>query len=180
MSDPNISLIKRVIAVTTQGRGLRGYSVIIGVSDAGMIQWRQNYTGAPWNDIIDIADLKGDKGDNSHIHIKWHSEGSEVLLDTPDTYIGIYADNTVADSETYADYQWFKWKGEKGDPGNLTGPESSVNENIPIFDGIAGDKLKDSGVKLSDKADVTDVEDALALKADITYVNYLAMGGVPA
>ena len=58
-------------------------------------------------------------------------------------------------------------KGDKGDPGNLTGPASSVNENIPIFDGVTGDKLKDSGVKLSDKADVTDVTDALALKAPL-------------
>ena len=45
--------------------------------------------------------------------------------------------------------------------------ESSVNENIPIFDGVTGDKLKDSGVKLSDKADVDDVADALALKAPL-------------
>lgn len=50
----------------------------------------------------------------------------------------------------------------------MTAPESSVDENIPIFDGVTGDKLKDSGVKLSDKADVDDVADALALKADIT------------
>ena len=45
--------------------------------------------------------------------------------------------------------------------------ESAVDENIPIFDGIAGDKLKDSGVKLSDKA-------------DLTYVEYLMMEGDPA
>jgi hypothetical protein len=57
--------------------------------------------------------------------------------------------------------------GPQGDPGNLTGPASSVNENIPIFDGVTGDKLKDSGVKLSDKADVA-------------YVEYLAMEGDPA
>jgi hypothetical protein len=49
------------------------------------------------------------------------------------------------------------FKGDKGDPGNLTGPASSVNENIPIFDGVTGDKLKDSGVKLSDKIDSSDV-----------------------
>ena len=72
------------------------------------------------------------------------------------------------------------FKGDKGDPGNLTGPASSVNENIPIFDGVTGDKLKDSGVKLSDKADVGDVADALALKADLTYVEYLMMEGDPA
>lgn len=59
------------------------------------------------------------------------------------------------------------FKGDKGDPGNLTGPESSVDSNIPVFDGITGDKLKDSGVKLSDKA-------------DLTYVEYLMMEGDPA
>ena len=62
----------------------------------------------------------------------------------------------------------------------LTGPASSVDENIPIFDGVGGDLLKDSGVKLSDKADVTDVANALALKADVTYAEYLMMEGDPA
>jgi hypothetical protein len=62
----------------------------------------------------------------------------------------------------------------------LTGPASSVDENIPIFDGVAGNLLKDSGVKLSDKADVTDVANALALKADVTYAEYLMMEGDPA
>ena len=57
----------------------------------------------------------------------------------------------------------------------MTGPASSVNENIPIFDGIAGDKVKDSGAKLSDKADVTYVANALALKADVTYTEYLML-----
>ena len=49
----------------------------------------------------------------------------------------------------------------------MNAPASSVNENIPIFDGVTGDKLKDSGVKLSDKADVA-------------YVEYLMMEGDPA
>jgi len=58
------------------------------------------------------------------------------------------------------------FKGDKGDPGNLTGPASSVNENIPIFDGVTGDKLKDSGVKLSDKADITALETEKKLLMD--------------
>ena len=71
-------------------------------------------------------------------------------------------------------------KGDKGDPGNLTGPATSTDGNVPIFDGVGGDMLKDSGVKLSDKADVDDVADALALKADLTYIEYLMMEGDPA
>ena len=66
-------------------------------------------------------------------------------------------------------------KGDKGDPGNLTGPESSTDGNVPIFDGVDGDLLKDSGFKLSDKADVADVADALALKADADDVAQLAL-----
>lgn len=101
--------------------------------------------------------------------------------------------NTWSDSYTAGDFyarfstdggsNWgagIMFRGPKGDPGNLTGPASSVDENIPIFDGVAGNLLKDSGVKLSDKANVTDVTDGLALKADITYVEYLMMEGDPA
>ena len=147
------------------------------------IQWKR--TGeTTWTTLITLAAIKGDKGlkgdtgapgEPAHIHIKWHAEGSTILLDTPEAYVGIYSDNTEEDSALYDDYQWYKSKGEKGDPGNMTGPASSVNENIPIFDGIAGDKVKDSGAKLSDKADVTYVADALALKADVTYTEYLML-----
>ncbi len=44
--------------------------------------------------------------------------------------------------------------------------ESSVNENIPIFDGVEGNRLKDSGVKLSDKADITALETEKKLLMD--------------
>lgn len=166
MSNPiNITLTKKKISVVAAGRGLRGYAVEIRV-DSGYIQTKYEYE-TEWTNLIPLSALIGPQGLASYIHIKWHTEGSEILLDTPDAYIGIYADNTEADSTIYDDYQWYKTKGEKGDPGNLTGPASSVNENIPIFDGIAGDKLKDSGVKLSDKA-------------DLTYVEYLMMEGDPA
>ena len=74
-----INLTKKVINAVTQGRGLRGYSVIID-SNAGMIQWRQDYTGAPWNDIIDIADLKGEKGDQM---FTWKGAYSAALTYNP-------------------------------------------------------------------------------------------------
>lgn len=119
MSDPiSITLVKKIPTVTTVGRGLRGYSTLIRVSDGGVIRWRQNYETAPWNDIIPLSDLIGPQGTAAHVHIKWHAEGAEVLLDEPDAYIGIYADNTAADSTVYADYQWFKYKGDKGDTGD--------------------------------------------------------------
>lgn len=138
--------------------------------DSGYIQTKYEYE-TEWTNLIPLSALIGPQGLASYIHIKWHAEGSTILLDTPEAYIGIYADNTEEDSALYDDYQWYKSKGEKGDPGNMTGPASSVDGNIPIFDGIAGDKVKDSGVKLADKANTADVNAALALKADKTYVD---------
>jgi hypothetical protein len=123
-------------------------------------------------------------------------EGPQGPVGTPAPALEIeYSADEVSWSSTYTagDYYarfsvdggstWgagLMFRGPQGDPGNLTGPASSTDGNVPIFDGVGGDLLKDSGVKLSDKADVTDVTDGLALKADITYVEYLMMEGDPA
>ena len=174
-------LFKKVIAVTTQGRGLRGYSVIIELAESGMIRWKQSYTGAPWNDIIDIADLKGDKGDNSHIHIKWHAEGSETLLDTPDAYIGIYADNEIADSEVFADYSWYLYKGEKGNPAPNTIFQYSINGTDWTTVATGAHWYRQSGDNGTTWSEAIAIgTTSLALKADLTYVEYLMMEGDPA
>lgn len=41
-------------------------------------------------------------------------------------------------------------KGGGGGSGNVTGPDSSVDKDIVIFDGETGDKIKDSGKKIAD------------------------------
>ena len=105
------------------------------------IQWKRTGDTA-WTTLVTLAAIKGDKGDTG-------AKGDQGLKG--DT--GAKGDQGL--------------KGDKGDQGNLTGPASSVNENIPIFDGVTGDKLKDSGVKLSDKADTSAVTAALALKAPL-------------
>ena len=145
------------------------------------IQWKR--TGETiWTTLITLAAIKGDKGDTG-------AKGDQGLKgDKGDT--GAKGDQGLKGDTGAKGDQGLKGdtgakgdqglKGDKGDPGNLTGPASSVNENIPIFDGVTGDKLKDSGVKLSDKADVTAVADALALKADLAYAEYLMMEGDPA
>ena len=102
------------------------------------IQWKRTGDTA-WTTLVTLAAIKGDKGDTG-------AKGDQGLK-------GDKGDQGL--------------KGDKGDQGNLTGPASSVNENIPIFDGVTGDKLKDSGVKLSDKADTSAVTAALALKAPL-------------
>ena len=133
------------------------------------IQWKR--TGETiWTTLITLAAIKGDKGDTG-------AKGDQGLKgDKGDT--GAKGDQGLKGDTGAKGDQGLK--GDKGDPGNLTGPASSINENIPIFDGVTGDKLKDSGVKLSDKADVTAVANALALKADLAYAEYLMMEGDPA
>ena len=119
------------------------------------IQWKR--TGeTTWTTLITLAAIKGDtgpKGDKGDTGPKGNQGDTGPKGDKGDTGP----------------------KGDKGDPGNLTGPESSTDGNVPIFDGVDGDLLKDSGFKLSDKADVADVADALALKADADDVAQLAL-----
>ncbi len=62
-------------------------------------------------------------------------------------------------------------QGPQGDPGldgtgsgNMNGPASSVDENIPIFDGTGGELLKDSGVALTNLATTSDLSTGLAGK----------------
>jgi len=195
LSDPiNINLTKKVFNAITFGRGLRGYGVEIDISEAGMLQWRQLYTGAPWNDLIAMSALKGDTGapgEPAHIHIKWHAEGSEALLSTPDAYIGIYADNTVADSTVYADYQWFKYKGDKGNAAPNTIWQYSADGTTWTTDATGALYERQSGdngttwsaaheypgvAALAGKANVTDVNAAMALKAPL---NSPALTGTP-
>ena len=142
-----------------------------------------NVTRKPVTVIVQGRGLTGAQGDKG-----------EPGTPAPELDIQYSADgNTWSDSYTAGDFYarfstdggstWgagLLFRGPQGDPGNLTGPASSTDGNVPIFDGVGGNLLKDSGVKLSDKANVTDVTDGLALKADITYVEYLMMEGDPA
>ena len=107
------------------------------------IQWKR--TGeTTWTTLVTLAAIKGDKGDTG-------AKGDQGLKgDKGDT--GAKGDQGLKGDTGAKGDQGLK--GDKGDPGNLTGPASSTDGNIPIFDGVGGDLLKDSGVKLGDKADV--------------------------
>lgn len=73
----------------------------------------------------DVGQIKGDKGNdgtngsNAYVHIKYAK--SETVNDwsdndgeTPDKYIGIYADNNPTDQLVWNFYTWKKWTGEDG------------------------------------------------------------------
>ena len=64
---------------------------------------------------------KGDKGDNSYVHVKYSSSlptKDSDIYDTPDNYMGIYSGNSKTAPTTYTSYKWFRIKGAKGDTGS--------------------------------------------------------------
>ena len=103
-----------------------------------------------WHILLNLADIQGDQGIKGEIGARG-PEGAQG----PRGFTGLQGPQGIKGEQGIQGEQGPQGeKGEKGDPGNMTGPASSVNENIPIFDGVGGDLLKDSGVKLGDKADV--------------------------
>jgi len=74
--------------------------------------------------IVDGEDgANGINGLNSYIHTAWAtaadgSTGFSTTTSTGKTYLGVYSDNIVTDSENPTDYSWSLIKGEKGDTGD--------------------------------------------------------------
>ena len=64
----------------------------------------------------------GSAGANGYVHTAWAtsadgSTGFSTSVSTGKTYLGVYTDNTAADSQTYSDYSWSLIKGADGDDG---------------------------------------------------------------
>lgn len=67
----------------------------------------------------------GTPGANGYVHIAWAtsadgSQGFSTSDSANKTYIGVYTDNTSADSQTYSDYSWSLIKGADGANGYNT------------------------------------------------------------
>ena len=129
-----------------------------------------NVTRKPVTVIVQGRGLTGAQGDKGEpgtpapeLEIEYSADGN--TWSTTYTAGDYYARFSVDGGSTWGAGLMFR--GPQGDPGNLTGPASSTDGNVPIFDGVGGNLLKDSGVKLSNKA-------------DLTYVEYLMMEGDPA
>lgn len=59
--------------------------------------------------------------------------------------------------------------------GDMVGPAGSVADNVPVFSDTSGKRLSDSGVKLSDKANVS----ALTAKADLDSPEFTGVPKAP-
>lgn len=74
--------------------------------------------------------LKGDKGDQTYVWIKYASRYPEADSDmsgSPDDWIGIYSGTSSTAPTHYTDYTWFEWKGETGDPAILSSESVSYH-----------------------------------------------------
>lgn len=93
--------------------------------------------------------------------------GDTYKVNTAGTYKGIVCepgDALIAVAETDADSDWVVLQANID--GAVTGPVSSVDGNIAVFDGANGKVIKDSGVKASDVTGA--VADLAALTARVT------------
>lgn len=66
--------------------------------------------------------LKGDKGDQTYVWIKYAAQyptADSQMGDSPDDWIGIYVGTSSTAPTTRTSYTWFQWKGETGDPASL-------------------------------------------------------------
>lgn len=71
-----------------------------------------------------IPGTNGEDGKTSYLHIKYSNDGGTTFTDNngedPGSWIGIYVDYNINDSDDPSDYKWTKIKGEPGvtgDPG---------------------------------------------------------------
>lgn len=66
--------------------------------------------------------IKGDKGDQTYVWIKYASrypQDDGDMSDSPDDWIGLYSGTASTAPTHYTDYTWFNWRGETGDPAIL-------------------------------------------------------------
>lgn len=64
---------------------------------------------------------KGDTGDQTYVWIRYANEeptSDADMTSTPDNWIGIYSGTSSSAPAHYTDYDWFEYKGDKGDTGD--------------------------------------------------------------
>lgn len=103
----------------------KGISSIAKVSTAGLVDTYQityNDNSTPTTFTVTNG-AKGETGDSWFVWIKY--AGSQPtqdsdIGDTPDDWIGIYSGTSSTAPVHYTDYEWYEYKGEKGDTGTAS------------------------------------------------------------
>ncbi|MBI1271683.1 hypothetical protein GC174_14745 [bacterium] len=98
---------------------------------------------ADWQTVV----LKGDSGGLTW-RGAWSSATSYVLGDGVTKDGGSYICNAPHTNQAPPNALYWDILAEGGEDGEMTGPVTSTDEGIPIFDGTGGSQLQDSGIKL--------------------------------
>lgn len=67
-----------------------------------------------------VTGVYGDTGPQSYVHFKWSSVASPSASDMgniPAEYIGIYSGTSASAPTAPSSYKWYRYKGDKGNPG---------------------------------------------------------------
>ena len=82
--------------------------------------------------------LKGDKGDQTYLWIKYAAQyptADSDMSSSPDDWIGVYSGTSSTAPTHYTDYTWFEWKGATGDPGD---PSEVTSYSVTYLEGTSG------------------------------------------
>lgn len=131
----------------TNGRSITGVSK---TGTSGLVDtYTINMNDGTTSTFTVTNGAKGDKGDNTYVWIKYASQeptgASHSIGDIPDNWIGIYSGNASSAPSDWAQYQWFKIKGEKGDTGS---PATLYSQSVTYQVGDSGSIIP-SGVWVS-------------------------------
>ena len=108
----------------TNGKGI---SKIAKTGSAGLVDtYTITYSDNSTSTFTVTNGAKGDKGDNTYVHIKYAAQqptaASHSIGDIPDNWMGVYYGALEAAPSDWQRYQWFQIKGERG----ATGTPASV------------------------------------------------------
>ena len=79
-----------------------------------------NYNDGTTSSFTIRDGYKGDTGDQTFVWFKWaenYPESDEDMQDNVGPYIGIYSGTSDTAPSTYTSYDWYRYKGEDGEPG---------------------------------------------------------------
>lgn len=103
----------------TNGNGLTNFEKLATV---GLVDnYRFTRTDGTFFDFSVYNGAKGDKGEDSHVWIKYASQqptaDSHSMGDLPDAWMGVYSGTAEEAPDDWQQYTWYQIKGEKGDAG---------------------------------------------------------------
>ena len=95
------------------------YSITL-TSTAGTARtYTITYADASTSEFTVYDGEKGDKGDQTYIHIRYAtSYPVSEMLTAPNAWIGIYSGTSSTAPANSSQYTWYQWKGDKGDTGS--------------------------------------------------------------